>query len=660
MTQVKKVQNIDELVIAANENFQKGDWDQAWNCCTQILKSQPQKEDALYLSGTIKMRQRQYNEAALFFLKATQANPHNVQNYQKAADAFYLGGNLEKAREYYGRALLLRPGDAELFNNHGFVSYELGDTPNAVESLQKAVFYEPENRKFKLGLIKALVNSTYNKYTAIGKAAITSCFEDNEISHQSLLFAWQSLLDVDPFFKPLHDCYDVKSVRQARKFLTPETMALCLADRYFALGLKRGFVINIKIEKALTFLRHILLEDIDKGETYTKTPETLFFLSCLAEQCWYNEYIFENREEEDKIVGEFAAALEKDFDGKNPADLARLLITACYMPLHKLPHAAGFSKKVRENGSSLGNDIVTLQIDEPLEELEIRKTIKSYGSINNEVSKKVRDQYENNPYPRWKAVDIYDNGKRYEGLDILIAGCGSGREIAFQLAEYRGADILGTDLSLTSLSYAKRQLDKIGFKDKYELLQGDILELGILGRKFDYICCSGVLHHMEDPLAGWKTLQSLLKPGGTLRIAVYSQHARRPISLVRDYIVKEGIKPTIKNIKDMRKYLKALPENNPMNSCTRWRDFFNLSECRDHLFHVQEHQFTLPRIKEVLEELNMEFKGFIFTTNERPLMYQRRFPDDPQAFNLDNWNKLEEENPGMFPDMYQLVTVNKA
>lgn len=660
MTQKTTAQNIDALAIAANENFQNGNLDKAWDCCAQILKNTPDKEDTLILGGAIKMQQKQYNDAVNLFIKASNINPQNTQSYKRTGDAYYLDGNLKKAREYYGRALLLSPGDAELFNNHGYVSYVMGDLANAVESTQKAVFYDPDNLKYKHSFIKTLLNTKYTRFKPIAKTVLTSCLEEERVSHQSIIYAWQSLIDLDPSLKAIQDCYQVKSVREARKILTPKALSLCLADRCFSLGLKRGVILNVAIEKALTFLRQILLEDIEKGETYIQRPETLFFLSCFAEQCWYNEYIFENREEENQIIEKFVGILESKFDGNDKSDLARLLITACYMPLHKLFDAGTISKKVRENDSSVGNDIVTLQIDEPLEELEIRKTVKSYGSISNEVSQKVRDQYEINPYPRWKTVDIYDNGKRYENMDILVAGCGSGREIAFRLLEYRGAKVVGTDLSLTSLSYAKRQLAKIGFEDKYEILQGDILELSTLDQKFDYICCSGVLHHMEDPLAGWKILKSLLRPNGTLRIAVYSQHARRSISLVRDYIAKEGLEPTIKNIKDMRKYLKALPTNNPMKSCVTWRDFFSLSECRDHLFHVQEHQFTLPRIKNILEELNMEFKGFVFNTNERRLMYKHRFPNDSQMLDLDNWDLLEHENPGIFSDMYQFLTMNKV
>ena len=50
----------------------------------------------------------------------------------------------------------------------------------------------------------------------------------------------------------------------------------------------------------------------------------------------------------------------------------------------------------------LFNDLIKLQIKEPKIELDFKKKINSLGNISNKVSKKVRDQYEENPYPRWR------------------------------------------------------------------------------------------------------------------------------------------------------------------------------------------------------------------------------------------------------------------
>ncbi len=75
-----------------------------------------------------------------------------------------------------------------------------------------------------------------------------------------------------------------------------------------------------------------------------------------------------------------------------------------------------------------------------------------------------------------------------------------------------------------------------------------------------------------------------------------------------------------------------------------------MSECRDLLFHVQEHQFTIPQIADFLAKTGFSFLGF-----ETPARtsYLQRFPDDKAATNLANWAAFESENPATFAQMYQ-------
>tara|TARA_B100000787_G_scaffold93930_1_gene69343 strand:+ start:154 stop:381 length:228 start_codon:yes stop_codon:yes gene_type:complete len=64
-----------------------------------------------------------------------------------------------------------------------------------------------------------------------------------------------------------------------------------------------------------------------------------------------------------------------------------------------------------------------------------------------------------------------------------------------------------------------------GFKN-IEYMQADILDLGNLDKKFDIVESSGVLHHMDDPMAGWKVLTDCLKPAGLMNLGLYSELAR--------------------------------------------------------------------------------------------------------------------------------------
>ena len=89
-----------------------------------------------------------------------------------------------------------------------------------------------------------------------------------------------------------------------------------------------------------------------------------------------------------------------------------------------------------------------------------------------------------------------------------------------------------------------------------------------------------------------------------------------------------------------------------LKSILGWSDFFSLSMCRDLLFHVQEHQFSLPDISTFFRDNNLLFLGFLIQSEIRQ-EYIRCFPDDPSGTNLEQWNIFENEHPDTFRGMYQ-------
>jgi SAM-dependent methyltransferase len=236
-------------------------------------------------------------------------------------------------------------------------------------------------------------------------------------------------------------------------------------------------------------------------------------------------------------------------------------------------------------------------------------------------------------------------------VDLLIAGCGTGQQVLDVAQTIVGTRTLAIDLSLSSLCYAKRQTEALGISN-IEFGQADILQLGTLGRSFDVIDCGGVLHHLGDPEAGWSVLVSLLRPNGFMRIALYSELAREHIVAARKLIADRGIGRTADDIRRFRQELLANPDTSLANQIMTNIDFFGTSMCRDLLFHVQEHRFTVPRIKVFLDANGLEFIGFMVPPKVRH-SYAKRFPEDLAMNDLDHWHVFEQENPRTFIGMYQ-------
>jgi SAM-dependent methyltransferase len=233
---------------------------------------------------------------------------------------------------------------------------------------------------------------------------------------------------------------------------------------------------------------------------------------------------------------------------------------------------------------------------------------------------------------------------------VLVAGCGTGRN-ALELAQtFRGAHVLGIDLSLASLAAAKRHTPP-ALSGAVEFAQADILALGSIDRSFDLIVVGGVLHHMAEPLAGWRELLKLMRPNGLMLLGLYSAYARREIVAARALIAQRGYRSTPEDIRRCRQDL--LNGSEKFNFMTI-SDFFSLSECRDLLFHVHERQITIPEIKDFLAENDLKFIGFEFSPQGAHVYHHDVFARAGwPAGDLDRWDAYERENPDMFAAMYK-------
>jgi ubiquinone/menaquinone biosynthesis C-methylase UbiE len=284
------------------------------------------------------------------------------------------------------------------------------------------------------------------------------------------------------------------------------------------------------------------------------------------------------------------------------------------------------------------------------------------------VSIKVREQYEDSPYPRWVNLGLSPNGMLISKMvaqskiklfdneicnvsspDILVAGCGTGQHAIGTAARFRNSKVLAIDLSLSSLAYAKRKTEELGVLN-IEYMQADILDLGKLNRQFNVIESAGVLHHMEQPMAGWKVLVDCLKVGGLMNIGLYSELARQHIVEMRKEISQSGIGSSDAVMKSFRSGVIASDEEHH-NLLDNSKDFYSLSTLRDLLFHVQEHRFTVPQIKDCLSDLGLKFCGFEGAQIVQNFRLNHTEADDP--YDLDKWQKYEEANPHTFAGMYQ-------
>ena len=160
----------------------------------------------------------------------------------------------------------------------------------------------------------------------------------------------------------------------------------------------------------------------------------------------------------------------------------------------------------------------------------------------------LRGQYEHYPYPhrdpederrtiRYTHIDTFAclnhygfSGRRdfSRGFRVLVAGGGTGDSTIVLAEQLRdtGARVVHLDLSAASIEVAKRRAEVRGL-DNIDWVHGSLLDVAGLGLgTFDYINCSGVLHHLESPEDGLAALVSVLEEDGLLGIMLYGKHGR--------------------------------------------------------------------------------------------------------------------------------------
>ncbi len=656
----KKNLTTKETFDQAVKNHKKNNLDVAENLYKKILEKDPNHFQSICFLGTLSIQIKNFERAKKLLNKAIGIQPNNANVNNNLGIVNNELEDYQKAINYFQKAIKIQPDHANAHNNLGNVFKVLGEHQKAISCYQNAIKINPSNTSIINGLsdlckLIQLDNITKTNSTSL-KELFLFLFRRNNINHTDIFRNAKLLLFIG------ENDNQVRQIANSDSLLLKNKIIQYLSkEELFLLMLQKSLMTDKFLEKLLTKLRYeILFTLVDSNQNILK--RYFDFIVSLAEQCLLNEYVYVQSKKEINHVNQLK---NKIVNNKEINEL-EMAILGCYIPLYT---SKNITNKLLDYKSKniLFNDLITMQIKEPLKEIKLVNSIKSFDKIIDSVSKKVREQYEEHPYPRWRYTnknlpsnflfklnnEIKPNKIEYSNKfvnpNVLIAGCGTGKHIT--IAErYLNANILGVDLSLASLAYAKRKTEELGFKN-IEFLHADILQLKNLNRKFDVIECVGTLHHMKDPLTGLKVLLDLLEPHGFLKLGLYSEIARQHIVKAREFIKKKKFKNTIKDIRNCRESIFNEKEDPLLQKVFLSNDFYSTSSVRDLMFHVKEHRFTIPEISKMLKNLNLEFLGFLNLLIK--IKFSKFFPNDKKNISLDNWNQFEISNPDTFSNMYQ-------
>ena len=92
-----------------------------------------------------------------------------------------------------------------------------------------------------------------------------------------------------------------------------------------------------------------------------------------------------------------------------------------------------------------------------------------------------------------------------------------------------------------------------------------------------------------------------------MMIGLYSEIARAEIVKARAFIAEQGYGATAGEIRQCRQALIA--GGAEFSNVVASGDFFSTSGCRDLLFHVQEHRFSIPEIASFIAQNGLAFRS---------------------------------------------------
>ncbi len=263
----------------------------------------------------------------------------------------------------------------------------------------------------------------------------------------------------------------------------------------------------------------------------------------------------------------------------------------------------------------------------------------------------VRAQYEVFPYP---ARDPADEARRLmtgspslpteidhylfggqrdwsEPLRALVAGGGTGDGL-IQLAQLLTKAGAPYEITYLDPSQAARRIAEARAEARaltgITFLTESLMAAPGLG-PFDYIDCCGVLHHLDDPVAGFAALRAALAPGGGIGFMVYAPYGRSGVYPLQEAYgtLLDGLPPK-ERVAAARDIQARLPEGHPFRRNPHLGDheqsdagFYDL------LLHSRDRAFTVADLYDVLAQAGLSAVSLL-----PPALYDlTRFTAQPEG-----------------------------
>ena len=376
---------IADLLTQGRRHHQAGQFTEAENCYRKLLAIDPSHFDGLHLLGVIAQQTGRSELAARFIGKAIALHDHLGRHDARTA--------------HPNKAAISGHDLAAAHSNLCIVLRALGDLPEALKAVQRSLrIAETENAKLlfvgclrNLAFIPEGINLRDDLARAIsepwGRPTDLARFTSDLIKHSGAIGT--CIRRIAATGSPVPAQHDLFS---------PTELAEICNDRLLCCLLESTIVFDFELEQFLTAVRRAILAAAAGNGPQAFEQRSLRFACAVAQQCVINEYVFRWTDEEKLEAEHLRARLIETLATGAALPEPWLVAVATYFPLASLPQADLLLKR---HWSAAVDALVARQVREVHEEQQLRASIPRLTAIDAGVSLAVRQQYEENPYPRW-------------------------------------------------------------------------------------------------------------------------------------------------------------------------------------------------------------------------------------------------------------------
>jgi SAM-dependent methyltransferase len=215
---------------------------------------------------------------------------------------------------------------------------------------------------------------------------------------------------------------------------------------------------------------------------------------------------------------------------------------------------------------------------------------------------------------------------------IWVAGCGTNQALLTAL-KFPDAEVYATDISTQSLDTCRRNARHIGVKNLF--LEEKSLNKVNYEEEFDYIICTGVVHHNANPEATLKNISRALKKTGILEFMVYNYYHRLLTTAcqkaIRNFYDSSSSLDLEMELTLVKKLIADFHYKNLMASFLLENSEAPEAYLADNLVQPVEYSYTVESLGRMANNSNLEYL----------LNCQNQFDIETNAF---TWNmKFEDE-----------------